>query len=166
VPAQFLVRDQGLFASRGGPSLGVALFIIGAVCLVAALVRPVAFLALPGGIGAVVLAIWYAVRLRSFSNSTFGDIVGVGTVVAIVGGVVAVIGGILALTRALIAPTFLVRRRVGVSTLRAAEHTKRAKESRWPSTPRPTSCRPKGSRLGPGPTAPFHRLRTWIPVST
>lgn len=99
MPAQFLVRDQGLFASRGGPSLGVALFIVGAVCLVAALVRPVAFLALPGGIGAVVLAIWYAVRLRSFSSSTFGDIVGVGTVVAIVGGVVAVIGGILALTR-------------------------------------------------------------------
>jgi hypothetical protein len=99
VPAQFLVRDNGLFASRGGPSLGVALFIVGAVCLVAAMVRPVAFLALPGGIGAVVLAIWYAVRLRSFSGSTFGDIVGVGTVVAIVGGVVAVIGGILALTR-------------------------------------------------------------------
>jgi hypothetical protein len=99
VPVQFLVRDNGLFASRGGPSLGVALFIVGAACLVAALVRPVAFLALPGGIGAVVLAIWYAVRLRSFSSGTFDDVVGVGAVVAVIGGVVAVVGGILALTR-------------------------------------------------------------------
>jgi hypothetical protein len=99
VPAQFLVRDNGLFASRGGPSLGVLVFLLGAGCLIAALVRPVRVLALPAGIGSVVLAIWYALRLRSFASGTFDDIFGVGTVVALIGGVVAIIGGILAVAR-------------------------------------------------------------------
>jgi hypothetical protein len=99
VPAQFLVRDNGLFVSRGGPSLGVLVFLVGAACLVAALVRPVSFLALPAGIGAVGLAVWYVVRLQSYTGSTFRDLVGVGAFVAIVGGLVAVLGGVLTLVR-------------------------------------------------------------------
>jgi hypothetical protein len=98
VPAQFLVRDSGLFASRGGPSLGVLVLLLGAACLVAALVRPVAFLALPAGIGAVVLAVWWTIRFRSFSNGTFDDLFGIGTVLVVIGGVAAIVGGILTLT--------------------------------------------------------------------
>ena len=40
VPAQFLVRNRGLFISRTGPSLGVLVFVLGAACLVGALVAP------------------------------------------------------------------------------------------------------------------------------
>jgi hypothetical protein len=72
---------------------------VGAACLVAAFVRPVSFLALPAGIGAVALAVWYVVRVQSYTGSTFRDLVGVGAFVAIVGGLVAVLGGILTLVR-------------------------------------------------------------------
>ena len=65
VPAQFLVRDNGLFVSRGGPSLGILVFLVGAACLVAALVRSASFLALPAGIGAVGAGVWYVIRLQS-----------------------------------------------------------------------------------------------------
>jgi hypothetical protein len=54
---------------------------------------------LPAGLGAVVIAIWYSLRLRGFASGRFGDIVGVGTVVALLGGVVAIIGGSLSLAR-------------------------------------------------------------------
>jgi len=99
VPAQFLVRDSGLFVNRAGPSLGLLVFFVGAACLVAALVRPAAFLALPGGIGALGVGVWYVVRLRSHTGGTFRDLVGVGAFVAIIGGLVAVLGGILTLVR-------------------------------------------------------------------
>jgi hypothetical protein len=99
VPAQFLVRDSGLFASRGGPSLGVLVFLLGAACLVAALIRPVSFLALPAGIGGVGVGVWYVIRLQSSTGSTFRNLVGVGAFVAIIGGLIAVLGGILTLVR-------------------------------------------------------------------
>jgi len=99
VPAQFLVRDSGLFINRAGPSLGLLVFLVGATCLVAALVSPVAFLALPAGIGALGVGVWYVLRLRSYTASTFRDLIGVGAFVAIVGGLVAVLGGILTLVR-------------------------------------------------------------------
>jgi hypothetical protein len=92
------VRDQGLFASAG-PSLGVLVFLVGAACLVAALVHPLAFLALPAGIGAVVLTVWCAVRFRNYASGTFDELFGVGIAVALVGDVLAIVGGILALTR-------------------------------------------------------------------
>jgi hypothetical protein len=98
VPAQFLVRDSGLFSSRAGPSLGVLVFLLGAACVVAALVRPLAFLAAPAGIASVVLAIWYSLRLRNFSGA-LGDYFGPGTAVVAIGGVVAIVGGILALAK-------------------------------------------------------------------
>jgi hypothetical protein len=99
LPAQFLVRDNGLFAPRGGPSLGLLVFVLGAGCLIAALVRPVGVLALPAGLGSVAIAIWYALRLRSFASGRFDDIFGVGTAVALIGGVVAIIGGILTVAK-------------------------------------------------------------------
>ena len=99
VPAQFLVRNRGLFLSRTGPSLGVLVFLLGAACLVAALVGPVRLLALPGGAGVLVVAIWYAIRLRSYGSGSLRDLLGVGTVVALIGGVTAIVGGILSLSR-------------------------------------------------------------------
>jgi hypothetical protein len=99
VPAQFLVRDNGLFASRGGPSLGLLVLVLGAGCLIAALVRPVGVLALPAGLGSVAIAIWYTLRLRDFAGGRFDDIFGVGTVVAVIGGVVAIIGGVLTVAK-------------------------------------------------------------------
>jgi hypothetical protein len=103
IPAQFLVRERA-FADRGGPALGVLVFLLGVVCLIAALVRPIRVLALPAGAGALVLAAWYAWRLRDFLDGFggfgpgFGDAIGAGTIVTGLGGVVALIGGILALT--------------------------------------------------------------------
>ena len=99
VPAQFLFRNRGLFESRSGPSLGLVIFVIGVVCVMAALVRPVGFLALLAGVGSTAFAIWYVVRLRDFADSTFRDLVGVGALVAAVGGVAAIVGGILTLSR-------------------------------------------------------------------
>lgn len=99
VPAQFLFLNRGLFESRRGPSLGLLIFFIGVVCLVAALVRPARFLALPAGIGSITLAVWYAVRLRNDTGSTFRDLLGAGVIVAAAGGVAAIVGGILAVTR-------------------------------------------------------------------
>lgn len=99
MPAQFLARDSGLFVSRGGPSLGLLLFLVGAVRLVAALARPMALLSLPAGIGAVGIAAWYVIRLRSYTGSTFRDLVGVGAFLAIVGGLVTILGRILTLVR-------------------------------------------------------------------
>jgi len=98
VPAQFLVHNRGLFVSRTGPSLGVLVFLLGAVCLVAALVRPVRLLALPGGAGVLVVAVWYAIRLRGFGSGSLRDLLGVGTVVALIGGVTAIVGGFLLLS--------------------------------------------------------------------
>jgi hypothetical protein len=98
VPAQFLFLNRGLFESRRGPSLGLLIFFIGLVCLVAALARPVRFLALPAGIGSITIAVWYAVRLRN-DTGTLRDLLGAGAIVAVVGGVAAVVGGILAITR-------------------------------------------------------------------
>ena len=99
VPAQFLVRNRGLFISRTGPSLGVLVFVLGAACLVGALVGPVRLLALPGGAGALVVAVWFAIRLRNFGSGSLRDLLGVGTVVALIGGVIATVGGILTLAR-------------------------------------------------------------------
>jgi hypothetical protein len=99
VPVQFLFRNSGLFVSRTGPSLGVLVFLLGAACMVAALVRPVRILTLPAGAGALVVAVWYALRLRNYASSTFRDLLGVGTVVAVVGGLIAIVGGTLTLAR-------------------------------------------------------------------
>ena len=93
VPAQFLVRNRGLFLSRTGPSLGVLVFLLGAACIVAAFVGPVRFLALPGGAGVLVI------RLRSYGSGSLRDLLGIGTVVALIGGVTAIVGGFLSLSR-------------------------------------------------------------------
>ena len=104
VPVKFLFRDRGLFFDRGGPTIGWLLLLVGIVCVVAALARPVSFLALPGGVGAFGLAVWYALRLRDFLDPigdfapSFGETLGLGTIAVAVGGIVAAVGGILGTT--------------------------------------------------------------------
>jgi hypothetical protein len=102
VPVKFLFRDSGLFFDREGPAIGWLILVVGIVCIVAALVRPVSFLALPGGLAALGLAAWYALRLRDLTKGGFGpgfgDVLGLGAVVAALGGVAAAVGGILSLT--------------------------------------------------------------------
>lgn len=103
VPVKFLFRDSGLFASRSGPAIGWLIALVGLGCIVAALVRPVSFLALPGGLAALGLAAWYALRLRHFVDPFgdfgpgFGDALGLGAVVVALGGVAAAVGGILSI---------------------------------------------------------------------
>jgi len=104
VPIKFLLRDSGLFANRGGPAIGWLIALLGLGCIVAALVRPISLLALPGGLAALGLAAWYALRLRNFVEPFgdfgpgFGDALGLGAVVVALGGVAAAVGGILSIT--------------------------------------------------------------------
>jgi hypothetical protein len=104
IPARFLLRDSGLSFGTGGPAIGVSVFVLAIVCLVAALARPVSFLALPGGLGALALAVWFALRLRHFLEPggeffpSFRDTLGPGVIMLGVGGVFAIVGGIMSLT--------------------------------------------------------------------
>jgi hypothetical protein len=110
VPARFLFRDSGFALNRGGPTIGWLVAILGVVCIVAALTRVVAFLALPAGVGALALAVWYALRLRDLVQNfrgfgpSFGDALGFGSIVVGIGGIVAAVGGILSLTTRAAAP--------------------------------------------------------------
>jgi hypothetical protein len=104
VPARFLLRDTGLFQGTGGPSIGVFVVLLAVVCLVAALVRPVGALAVPAGLGALALSIWYALRLRHFLEPGgeffpgFGETLGPGVIALGIGGVLAIVGGVVSLT--------------------------------------------------------------------
>jgi hypothetical protein len=104
VPARFLLRDSGLFRGTGGPSVGVFVVILAIVCLVAAFARPVNVLALPAGLGALALAVWFALRLRHFLDPGnefvpgFGETLGPGVITLGLGGALAIAGGILSLT--------------------------------------------------------------------
>jgi len=103
VPARFLFRDSGFAVNRGGPTIGWLVAIVGVVCIVAALTRVIAMLALPAGVAALALAVWYALRLRNLVDNfggfgpSFGDALGLGVIVVGLGGIVAAIGGILSL---------------------------------------------------------------------
>jgi hypothetical protein len=103
------------------------------------------------------------VRLRSFSSGTFGDIVGVGTVVAITGGVVAVIGAIRAAHPALIAshPGAPARRRGYAARRRAHRARERELMAEYtqthvvpteglPAWPGPDGSSPPAANLDPG----------------
>jgi hypothetical protein len=104
VPVKFLFRDTGLFLNRGGPTIGWLLLLVGLACVVAALARPVSFLALPAGAIAFVVAVWYGLRLRNFLDPLgdfgpgFGETIGLGTIAVALGGIAAATGGILSIT--------------------------------------------------------------------
>jgi hypothetical protein len=105
VPVKFLFRDTGLFLNRGGPTIGWLLLLVGLACVVAALARPVSFLALPAGAIAFVVAVWYALRLRNFLDPLgdfgpgFADTIGLGAIAVALGGIAAAVGGVLSITR-------------------------------------------------------------------
>ena len=104
IPARFLLRDSGLSFGTGGPALGVFVFVLAIVCLVAALARPVSLLALPAGLGALALAVWFALRLRHFLDPgseffpSFRDTLGPGVIMLGLGGALAIAGGLVSLT--------------------------------------------------------------------
>lgn len=104
VPVKFLFRDSGIFLNRAGPAIGFLIALVGLACIAAALVRPMTILALPAGAVAVVIAVWYTLRLHDFVDQFgdfgpgFGDALGLGTIVVAIGGIVATVGGILSLT--------------------------------------------------------------------
>ena len=105
IPARFLLRDSGFIANRSGPTIGWLVLLLGIACIVAALTRAIAMLSLPAGVAALALAVWYALRLRNFVDNfggfgpSFGEALGVGTIVVGIGGIVAAVGGVLSLTK-------------------------------------------------------------------
>lgn len=104
VPARFLFRDSGFVVNRGGPTIGWLVLLLGIASIVTALTRAITMLAMPAGVAALALAVWYALRLRNFVDNfggfgpSFGDALGFGVIVVAIGGIVAAVGGVLSLT--------------------------------------------------------------------
>jgi hypothetical protein len=104
VPARFLLRDSGFISNRGGPTIGWLVAIVGIAGIVVALTRPLTMLALPVGVAALAIALWYALRLRDFVRNfggfgpSFGEALGFGAIVVAIGGIIAAVGGIMSLT--------------------------------------------------------------------
>jgi hypothetical protein len=107
IPAYILI-DNTVNIPAAGINLGVLTFVIAAVCIVGALVAPVRWLMLVGGIVAVGIAVdflWQMNLLAGDLEDNFGidagvfDLAGFAPVIALVGGVVAIVGGALAFRR-------------------------------------------------------------------
>ncbi|HEV2309192.1 MAG TPA: hypothetical protein VGU73_01605 [Acidimicrobiia bacterium] len=99
LPVQALVNYT---TTRNDPTFLVLLIPIVVLCLVALLVVKVRWLALVGGVLAVLVAAQYSYQLYALIHSTsvfhgFGlwDFIGIGTIVCFVGGLLALVGAAL-----------------------------------------------------------------------
>lgn len=98
-PANFLFDST---SNDDGVNLGIVLLILGAVGIIAVLIRPVRWLSIVVGVAAIVIGaryIWQTNDLLSGNDLGLFDLLSYGAYFAIGGGVVAVLGGVLTLRR-------------------------------------------------------------------
>jgi hypothetical protein len=107
IPA-YILRDNTVDIPSAGLNLGVLTFLVAVVCIVGALLAPVRWLLLVGGVIAVVIAVdflWQMNLITDDFEDSLGvevglfDIAGFAPLIALVGGIVAIVGGAMALRR-------------------------------------------------------------------
>jgi hypothetical protein len=100
-PAAFL-KDNMVDVPGAGLNLGILLLLIVAVCVVGALVQKVRWLAVVGGVLALLVGVVFLYQIRELAdevNLGMFDLAGYAPLLTIVGGIVAGVGGVLALRR-------------------------------------------------------------------
>ena len=106
IPA-YILRDNMTDIPAAGINLGVLTFVVAGVCILGALLAPVRWLMLVGGVVAFGIAVDFLWQMNLIADefedqgidAGIFDIAGFAPVIALVGGIVAIVGGAMALRR-------------------------------------------------------------------